>query len=183
MSDPIAATNARLVWFFGPSCAGKATLIREVAVDLDHPLSTHLLLESPVEICAASLEVEGRPFLGQTIRDQLRPGFTLLVKGQSSDIKTPQRQVPRQLAVELPGSRHDVVVVWADPTELDRRALLRAEERPAERDYWLRHHGNSALELTWQIGWTTALGMSTTWVRTGNGRVWIGEGPVDPTVR
>ena len=29
--------NARLVWFFGRSCAGKATLIREVVADLPRP--------------------------------------------------------------------------------------------------------------------------------------------------
>ncbi|MGO8877210.1 MAG: hypothetical protein ACLQNG_15780 [Acidimicrobiales bacterium] len=129
--------NARLVWFFGPSCAGKATLIREVAADVTHPLSRHLALEAPVETCAASLDTGGRSVLDQTIRDQLRPGLTMLIKGQSSDIWTPERRVPLQLAGDLLGSRHDVVVVWADPAELDRRALVRADERPREREYWM----------------------------------------------
>ncbi len=140
MSRPISEMNARLVWFFGPSCAGKATLIREVAADLTHPLSTHLALEAPIKVCAVSLDVDGRSVLGQTIRDQLRPGLTLLIKGQSSDISSPERRVPLRLAADLPGSQHDVLVVWADPAELDRRALVRADERPSERDYWLQHH-------------------------------------------
>jgi ABC-type cobalamin transport system ATPase subunit len=101
VSNLTAESTARLVWFLGPSCAGKTTLIGDVAGDLGHPLSLHLARQTPVEVCAASLEVEGRSVLGKTIHDQLRPSLTLLVKGQSSDISSPERRVPRQLAEDL----------------------------------------------------------------------------------
>jgi hypothetical protein len=103
----------------------------------------------------------------------------MLIKGQSSDIWAAERRVPLQLAGDFPGSHHDVVVVWADPAELDRRALVRADERSSERDYWLQHHGNSATELTRQLQWTAALGMAITWVRAEGGRISIGERPME----
>ena len=50
--------SPRLIWFFGPSAAGKGTLVRAVATDAAHPLRKHLALGERVEVCAASLDKE-----------------------------------------------------------------------------------------------------------------------------
>jgi hypothetical protein len=108
----------QLIWFFGPSAAGKETLVRRVARNAHDPLRQHLALAGRVEVCAESLDKEvARWRLAEVLtRCPLSDGETLLVKGQSADIwddREPSLRIPEQLAAALPTCTQKVVFVWA----------------------------------------------------------------------
>jgi hypothetical protein len=77
------------------------------------------------------------------------------MKGQSSDIWswTPVRDLPGQLRVSLPECSQEIVFVWNDVAELDRRCRARGPDVDPER------------ETALQGGWTKALGLNTVCVK------------------
>jgi hypothetical protein len=175
----------RLIWFFGPSAAGKRTLLEAAAHQLNHPLRMYLDLGTPVEICAQSL-ISDRADFAKAIAaaDLRRPGLTQLIKGQSIDIWDwePQRDVPGILRGLLPDCREEVVFVWAPPAELHRRCVERAEHaRQVGNDqlwrYWSQQTTQTCRqELELQLRWVRALELEISWVKS-EGSIEIGSEP------
>lgn len=114
----------RVLWFFGPSAAGKRTLLRRVESG-DEELVAALEIAGPTEPCLASLagSEADRSTLGAAIAELARPGVTVLVKGQTHDLDW--RNLPEQVGQSVPGCRQDVLFVWADPTVLAQRCAAR----------------------------------------------------------
>jgi hypothetical protein len=116
--------GSRLIWFFGPSAAGKDTLIHATAGERDHPVRTNLHLGGEVEVCEQSLNNDHRDGLAAVIAERTRPEVPLLLKGQTSDMS--ERHTPQKFK-RLPEYEQQIVFVWADPSELARRCAIRAE--------------------------------------------------------
>ena len=123
----------RSIWFFGPSAAGKCTLIRAIESDQAQPLRVQLQLGSAVELCTESLDGGmSRDRLAAAIVRHHRSGLAQLIKGRSRDIwdEFPQLDVPGQLARLLPNCQQELLFIWAHPAELSRRCRGRAPSRP-----------------------------------------------------
>jgi hypothetical protein len=130
--------TGRLIWFFGPSAAGKDTLIRATAGRQDHPLRTHLNLGDEVEVCNQSLNNDDRASLAAVIAERHRREPPLLIKGQTTDVSI--LHLPQDLKSEG-AYQQEVVFVWAHPSRLARRCALRAERAKEAGDlqmvqYW-----------------------------------------------
>lgn len=174
----------RLIWFFGPSTAGKETLIVAIAEGRDHALRTHLKVGAKVGVCTQSLKTEHRDKLADAIVERDRQGLTQLIKGQSADIwddREPQLHVPGD--ARLRDCQQEVVFVWAPPNELHRRCVQRAERARGAGDlegsgYWSSWTEEGCrYELNLQLRWVSALKLPISWVRNDGNQVEIGEKP------
>lgn len=159
--------SGRLIWFLGPSSAGKSTLISAVSNDTDDELRVHLRIEEPVRIVSESLDdTQNRDELAELIHSRHSPRLTQLVKGQSSDIwdeswGRPVRDIPGYLGALLPDCSQEAVFVWADVEDLDLRCRIRGQDI------------DCALETALQTRWTKRLTLPTLCVKNPTG------GPID----
>ena len=177
---------SRLIWFFGPSAAGKETLIRDVASDSKHPIRKQLALQGRVEICVESLDKEVARERIPGVIGRWRSGDALLVKGQSRDIWDLGGQpleLPRLIAKKHPQFRQEVVFVWADPRELARRCENRSRRDEESGDaegaaFWSRYSVEGcAAEHELQRKWVEALGRPILWVKNEGASLAIGDPP------
>src|ERR1700728_3982792 len=123
----------RVIWFFGPSGAGKKTLIGQMTEDPLHPLRVHLCLGRDIDACEESFtkgKDAARDTLAGVIAGSIGPTTDLLVKGQSRDIwdRHPRRDLPGKVADLRPASRQEVVFVWTDLADLRPRCLNRGQD-------------------------------------------------------
>lgn len=115
----------KLVWFFGPSCAGKATSIEKI-VNGDYGLYMQTLgLYPPCKAikCEESLDkLKPRSELSSIILNKYNTLNTdgLLIKGQTEDLNI---SIPQDLRRQLTKLEHKIVFLWAEPKELNRRRL------------------------------------------------------------
>lgn len=197
MADSLSATHraaapsyagrmaGRLIWFFGPSKAGKATLIRAVADGRGHALRTHLKVGAEVEVCTQSLKSGPRDRLADVIADveRDRPGLTQLIKGQSIDIWDWEPRLNTPGDARLQDCCQEVVFVWAHPNELNRRCVQRAEHAKRANDleeweYWSSQTEETCRqELNHQLRWVSSLKLPISWVKNDGSQVEIGEKP------
>jgi hypothetical protein len=167
----------RIVWFHGPSGAGKCTLVNQIEIDSGHPVRHRLSLADVLLLCREGFakDTQTRDSLADTLARHHRPGTDLLVKGQSSDIWDwdPRRDLTLAVASRLPHCTQEIVFVWADPGDLRRRC----NSRPNPEGYnWNSH--NFDLECRLLIQWVSALGLPTTCVKNSDeGGLAIGEHP------
>src|SRR5947209_3448031 len=176
----------RSIWFFGPSAAGKCTLIRAIESDQAQPLRVQLQLGSAVELCTESLDGGmSRDRLAAAIVRHHRSGLAQLIKGRSRDIwdEFPQLDVPGQLARLLPNCQQELLFIWAHPAELSRRCRARAEQAKDAGDegrsaYWSTYSEEVCKrEHDQQIDWVSSLGLPILWVRNEDDQLGIGEQP------
>ena len=166
----------RLIWFFGPSAAGKSTLIESVAATPSHPLRASLDLGVTVKVCRESLEIYDRDALAGMLEAHDTSNEVLLVKGQTTDIT--YRSLPQRLTDIWEQS---TVFVWADLTVLEvrraeREALYTLAGNIEAADYWRQHSCRREL-YEYQIPLVKSLTLPITCVRTQGGTFDIGRCP------
>lgn len=138
-----------IVWFFGPSCAGKATSISKI-IDGEKGFYTQILDLDPlckVIRCEESIDKSNpRDKLASIILNKYNNSSidVLLVKGQTKDL---EMEIPKNVRSQLHEVGHKIVFLWATPEELNRRRL---ETRHT--DYWNGWDiGNHVYELKLQV--------------------------------
>jgi hypothetical protein len=112
----------RLVWFFGPSAAGKKKLACNLATQENHPLKEPLGLTKQPQLCRESPKSSGRTDLLKIVPAQLQQKTCLLLKGQTEDFNN---HVPETLRAALPQVHHLLVFLWATPETLLHRVHCR----------------------------------------------------------
>jgi len=159
-----------ILWFFGQSGAGKATLMRQlrdgnVPPRLTGDLSAHA---RRVEVCGVSCDTEmnndwrqRERHLPQLVRRQAEglPGTAaLMIKGQNTDLY-PHRWssgVFRAVTRTTPSCVHRIVFVWCEPGEVYRRWQQRGQKKGG--DYWRDQSMSSCRqELEDQLKWIGSL--------------------------
>lgn len=115
----------KIVWFFGPSCAGKTTIIERV-VSSNLELYSKILALSSFRIIKKCEEgfvtsKSQREDLAVIIpeRYDFLETDCLLIKGQTSDLD----RIAQDLRRKLPNVKHEIVFLWVSPEELNRRRL------------------------------------------------------------
>lgn len=114
-----------IIWFFGPSCAGKATTIKKI-VNGDYGLYTQILELHPsykIVKCEESLD-KSKPRNGLTSiilnKYNLHDIDILIIKGQTSDL---DMETPQSLRKQLTNVSHVIVFLWVSLEELNRRRI------------------------------------------------------------
>jgi len=166
----------RVEWFFGPSAAGKGTLIEAIAADEGHPLRVGLGLGAGVDVCQESFDTERRGGLSELLAARIDRDVTLLVKGQTTDMT--ERRIPQGLRSRC---QQGVVFVWADLSVLQRRCAERAEEQrrsgnARDYEYWRQHSCEVEL-FRYQIPEVQNLGIPTSCVKAQGGTFIMGSCP------
>src|SRR5579872_3556225 len=140
--------SPRIIWFFGPSAAGKDTLMRRVEQRVDGDLRTALHITGSVDVCVPSLDTEGdRSDLASLIVEGTNRSEVQVVKGQTSDIE--KHQTPSRLIAALPDCIQSLVFVWASPATLAQRLTARARTSEGPRAEWAARQGEP--ECRWEM--------------------------------
>lgn len=117
----------KIVWFFGASRAGKATMIKKID---NNEISINILqkigIDHPVFICENSLKIKDggdskrrEPEMCEWIAELVNKGAeTILIKGQTVDLRN---NVVRKIRDSFPNYKHEVLFVFCDPDEVYKR--------------------------------------------------------------
>jgi hypothetical protein len=119
---------AKFVWIFGPTSAGKDTLIQKILAGKAAGIIEVLDLQQPIIASEASLTYrqQARNDLVFEI-GKIRPnGETVLIKGQGFDI-TEGNNIPERLEGAYPDDEHLYVYLDANPSTLKSRREQRGE--------------------------------------------------------
>ncbi len=123
-----------VLWFFGQSAAGKATLVRKIEKEKPAQLLRLLQIEGYIlRVCGTGFKRPGtRQELVSDICAHVKdgPNVALLVKGQEEDLGNGRPQDARR---RLPTLIHRIVFVRSDPNEVFRRW----QKQPG-REHWTR---------------------------------------------
>jgi hypothetical protein len=139
---------AELIWFFGASGSGKATLIRKVK-------SKEFVLPDitdSIKICEESLQFERhqrRTCLLSVLRKYALKDKSILIKGQGIDLS--ELHLPYVLCEQVPSLRQKVVFVHTEPRVLPERTAKRRDA------YWPNPAHDFIEETIYQIMATGAL--------------------------
>lgn len=121
-----------IIWFFGPSCAGKATTIEKI-VGGDQGLLIQFLglhASSKIMKCEESLDKsKSRDELIPAILNRYQPLNVdiLLIKGQTKDL---EKTLPQLLRKQLDEVKHKIIFLWVEPKELNSRRLKNRSGQP-----------------------------------------------------
>jgi hypothetical protein len=142
--------SPRIIWFFGPSAAGKDTLMDQIERGIAaEDLIAALNATGPLEVCVPSLDTErDRADLVNLIAQGLPACETQLVKGQTSDIDL--HETPSRLTAMVPECAQSLVFVWASPATLAQRLSVRARTSTGPRAKWAARQGEA--ECRWEMG-------------------------------
>jgi len=117
------AAKSQIVWFFGPSAAGKATLIRKLADERPQSLLSQLRsVGLDIKVCEPSMQKRCGPPLVQVVPGLVQDDslLVLLIKGQTQE--DPCADQPRLLKQALPRLDHRIIFVCCELKEVVRRA-------------------------------------------------------------
>lgn len=139
----------KIIWFFGPSCAGKATTIERI-MNNDQGLYSEIIelysLQRVIKCDESFIKSLPREDLVSTILNKynLLDIEVLLIKGQTTDLNM---MLPQNLRRQLSNVPHEIVFLWVSPEELNRRRL-----GTRHTDYWKGWGiGNHMDELRLQV--------------------------------
>lgn len=117
--------GGEFIWIFGPSAAGKKTLIDRLLGGGEGALRRRLRIEAHVLLCEESIAWIGSHISAQTRRalvgaasSLLMPQTSVLIKGQTVDF---ENRTPQELRDAVPDATHRLLFLWASPDELWRR--------------------------------------------------------------
>lgn len=163
------STKTQVVWIFGPSGAGKGTVIDRLTSDNNewHFVSERLGLNGKVIKSIESLKNDDRSsdkVKIEVLNLSNQAGVSILIKVQWDDIEN--RCVPKELKQEIPNAIHKIVMLYITPTETVRR--LSNDTRPSRR---VSDEEGARSHLRRMIGYVIDLqkeGFETAWLDSNN---------------
>lgn len=120
-----------ILWVFGPTGVGKASLIKKLAKNEKHELYKALGVQQPMIVSSASdkFRQERRQSLDGLLIQESESG-TLLVKGQHVDYRN---EIPQKVARSEPGIDQKFIFLYVSGETLKQRQRKRHREQGQER--------------------------------------------------
>lgn len=161
--------KSQIVWIFGPSGAGKGTIIKHLIVGGKRWkfLFEKLGLSKNVIKSVESFKNEGRSsdkVKEEVINLSKEGGGTILIKVQWEDIE--KTCIPKELRQEIPNATHRIIMLYITPAETVKR--LKNDHRPNRR---VCDEETAKSHLQRMIGYVLDLekdGFEVTWVNSNN---------------
>lgn len=119
-------SERKILWVFGPTGVGKATLISKLTENENHYLHSTLGIRKPLRVSqhGDSLRQKERTRLDELLVEEFKPG-TLLVKGQHIDYR---HEIPQKILTSAPDLKQEFVFLFASGETIKKRQAKRRRD-------------------------------------------------------